>query len=171
MASGWLGLDWGNVPAWVGSVLTGSSILIASLTYRRSVEDKRREQQDRERLQAANVSAWIDLPNGRVYLQNSNDVTIKARIFLEPHIEGQSSVVFQEVPIGPKQKVHNELPGWATYLREDSETPSVLIVDSAGAIWIRDSRGKLDRILEQDRTNMEEGLLKASNITTPWRTS
>jgi hypothetical protein len=169
MASGWLGLDWGNVPAWIGSVLTGSSILIASLTYRRSVEDKRREQSERERLQAANVSAWIDRPNGAMYLQNSNDVAVKARIFLEPHIEGQNLVVYEEVSIGPKQKTSNELPAWAMYLREDSETPSLLIVDSAGAIWIRDSRGKLNRIDEQGRASMEERLFKQSNVTGPWK--
>src|SRR5262245_48009031 len=51
-ASGWLGLDWGNVPAWVGSLLTGTSLLVAALTFRRAVGEARRDQ-------VSKVSAWL----------------------------------------------------------------------------------------------------------------
>jgi len=52
MPGGWLGLDWGNVPAWIGTVVTSTSASIAALSYRRSVLDKEREQ-------ATKVAAWV----------------------------------------------------------------------------------------------------------------
>jgi hypothetical protein len=48
---GWSDWDWGNVPAWVGTIVTRSSFLIAALSYRRSVRDKEGEQ-------ASRVAAW-----------------------------------------------------------------------------------------------------------------
>jgi hypothetical protein len=54
MTSGWLGLDWGNVPAWIGTIVTSSSFAVAALSFRRSVLDK-------ERAQASNVAAWVAL--------------------------------------------------------------------------------------------------------------
>ena len=44
MASGWLRLDWGNVPTWTGMLLTSGSLTVAALAYRRSVLDKERDQ-------------------------------------------------------------------------------------------------------------------------------
>src|SRR4051812_18140980 len=58
MVCGWLGLDWGNVPTWIGTVVTSSSFTIAALSYRRSVLD-------RERDQARNIAAWIARQAGR----------------------------------------------------------------------------------------------------------
>ncbi|MCU1607341.1 MAG: hypothetical protein JWP46_3806, partial [Modestobacter sp.] len=73
MPQGWLGLDWGNVPAWTGSVLTGSSLLIAANTYRRAVQDRVREQ-------ASKFAVWISKTpeDGRVQLSfaNGSDVPV-----------------------------------------------------------------------------------------------
>src|SRR3954467_9280139 len=50
---GWIGdLDWGNVPTWIGTIVTSSSFTVAALTYRRNVLDK-------ERAQASSVAAWV----------------------------------------------------------------------------------------------------------------
>jgi hypothetical protein len=48
MSDGWLlQVKWGDIPAWVGSILTGTSLLIAALSYRRSVMDKERTKRAR----------------------------------------------------------------------------------------------------------------------------
>ncbi|SDM01278.1 hypothetical protein SAMN05660642_01328 [Geodermatophilus siccatus] len=52
--SGWLGLDWGNVPTWIGTIVTSSSFTVAALSYRRSVLDK-------ERAQASSIAAWVGM--------------------------------------------------------------------------------------------------------------
>ena len=52
--SGWLSLDWGNVPDWVGALVTGSSEAVAAISYRGSVKAKEREQ-------ASKVAAWVAL--------------------------------------------------------------------------------------------------------------
>jgi hypothetical protein len=54
MPSGWLGLDWGNVPSWVGSTLTSVSIFVAARAYARNVHDK-------EVTQASKISAWTEV--------------------------------------------------------------------------------------------------------------
>jgi hypothetical protein len=51
LLSGWLGLDWGDVPAWFGAVVTSGSFAVAAIAYGRSVRDQ-------ERIQAAAVAAW-----------------------------------------------------------------------------------------------------------------
>jgi hypothetical protein len=54
MSGGWLGLDWGDVPTWIGSVLTGAGALIAAITYRRSVLEN-------EKKQASRIAAYMDV--------------------------------------------------------------------------------------------------------------
>jgi hypothetical protein len=44
MSAGGLALNWGDAPAWIGSVVTSGSVLMAALAYRRSVLDKERGQ-------------------------------------------------------------------------------------------------------------------------------
>ena len=56
VVSGWLRLDWGDVPAWVGTVVTSGAFTVAALSYRRSVLDK-------ERAQASSVAAWVGFRN------------------------------------------------------------------------------------------------------------
>src|SRR6185437_3359668 len=96
-------LDWGNVPAWIGSILTGSSILIAALTYRRSVED-------RERAQAAKVTAWVDIGAEKIFLRNSSDSAVRARVFFEDLPNGQSEVATTELQLGPRMRASNSMP-------------------------------------------------------------
>ncbi len=77
------GLDWGNVPAWVGAILTSVSLLIAALAYRRSVKDKEREQ-------ASKMAAWIGVVEDAherkrvVRIRNNSDAPI-FDIVARPH--------------------------------------------------------------------------------------
>jgi hypothetical protein len=155
-------LEWGDVPAWIGSVLTGSSFLIASLTYRRSVRDRREEELNREREQAAKVSAWVANSSSGVYvyLQNAGYAAAKARVFFEDP-SSAPILAYDEVAIGPDQRLVTDSPIHSSYaqeLREWPATPALLIVDSAGATWLRHPNGKLDRISEQDTDSLEKKL-------------
>jgi hypothetical protein len=51
------GVDWGNVPAWVGSVLSGMSLLLALLIL---LKDKRRY----FRAQASQLNAFLLIDTG-----------------------------------------------------------------------------------------------------------
>jgi hypothetical protein len=150
-----MGLDWGSVPAWVGSILTGSSILIASLTYRRSVQDRRDEQLNRARAQAAKVSAWVNRGDIKVFLQNANDTAVKARVFFEERLDDEESAYLEE-HVGPNQRKSSRTPSWLDV--DEPITPALLIVDGVGAVWLRHSNGKLDRLNEEDRASLERKL-------------
>ena len=156
MTSGLMKLDWGNVPAWVGSILTGSSILIASLTYRRSVRDKREERLNQEREQASKVSAWIDQSQWRVFLQNANDAAVKARVYFEDPSQDWIAA-YDEKSLGPDERFMAIMPtGPSPQWNSRPSAPALLIVDAAGAIWLRHSSGKLDRLNQQDRARLEK---------------
>lgn len=48
------GLDGGNVPTWVGIAFMSTSVMLAALSYQRSVRDKERDQ-------ASRISAWLSV--------------------------------------------------------------------------------------------------------------
>jgi hypothetical protein len=52
LSAGWHSLNWGDVPTWVGSVLTGVALLIAAITYRKSIRESAREQ-------AKSITVWV----------------------------------------------------------------------------------------------------------------
>jgi hypothetical protein len=156
MASGWMGLNWGDVPAWVGSILTGSSILIASLTYRRSVRDRRAEQLDRERAQVAMVSTWLE-QGARLTVANASNSAVKLRVIFEDRLSGKPEIAYDELQIGPMGAMTTErgLP-LVSGLDLNYESPGLLIVDAAGAIWRRHSSGKVERLDEAGRDSLEQ---------------
>ena len=45
-------IDWGSVPDWLAAIVTGLSFAVAAVVYRNSVVDKEKDQ-------AARVSAWL----------------------------------------------------------------------------------------------------------------
>src|SRR3954447_4179578 len=112
VASGW-GLDWGNVPAWVGAVLTSTSLLVAALTYRRSVDDKERDQ-------ASNVAAWVArrVENGTqrkvLRVSNGSDAPVYEIIARVP--EGYNSGA--GVPQGGRTYWFDQVPAKSTSERE-----------------------------------------------------
>ena len=75
-------MDWGTVPAWVGSLLTGFSLLIAAITYLRSAEERRRENAENARAQAALVSSW-PVNVRRWQVRNGNTVAVSVQALID----------------------------------------------------------------------------------------
>ena len=170
MANGWMGLNWGDVPAWVGSILTGSSILIASLTYRRSVRDRRVEQLDRERAQAATISTWFESEETLI-VANASNAAVKVRVLFEDRFSGKPEIAYSELQIGPMSRKAME-HGWPYPYHRDmiSDSPGLLIVDAAGAFWRRHSSGKVQRLDEAGRNSLERELELRFVTSREWRT-
>lgn len=68
LAHWWVELDWGTVPAWIGSVVTSGAFLIAALVYRR---------ERRDRLRASAIRVYpAARPNGAVVVFNDGESAI-----------------------------------------------------------------------------------------------
>jgi hypothetical protein len=165
MSHGWLGLDWGNVPAWFGATITSGSLLVAANSYRRSVRDKEREQ-------ASKVAAWVGkidevgVSQHLLRLRNSSDspvfdVTVK--------FDDDNELYFAELP--PETTTSHALPdsmpaSGPPIVREfsvsvstillpievtretvlNSPGPDVRFRDSLGRWWLRSGTGGLKRL-------------------------
>ncbi len=166
MASGWFGWDWGNVPSWIGSVLTSTSLLIAAVSYRRSVKDKAREQWDREREQAGKVSAWV-ISSRRALIRNGNDVAVAIQAFFDRpglfavsdlHTFAPAETRELTLPYDYERMVQG--PGQPRF------GPSLVIVDSAGRTWVRTDRGNLRPLADTDRDELHRRLDETPNRMT-----
>jgi hypothetical protein len=124
-------VDWGSVPAWVGSVLTGVSLLIAATAYRRSVNEKTREQ-------AGEVSAWFDstADNGSaICIRNGSGAAIYEVVALV-RSTGEE-IDLKAVP--PETTVTHVVMN-----SSGSRGPvPVRFRDSIGRYWRRDDEGRL----------------------------
>jgi hypothetical protein len=143
------GLDWGDVPTWVGSVGTGAALLIAAVAYRKSVHDS-------NRIQAARVTVWVekasDSDDRLVYLKNTSEGAVYfATIFFErepgkphlasPYYSTQKNVLGRWESLGPGREVSAEF--WREY--SDPSIPWLYFQDSNGVEWVRDHRARLAR--------------------------
>jgi hypothetical protein len=146
MPHGWLGLDWGNVPAWTGSVLTGSSLLIAANTYRLSVRDRVRQQ-------ASKIAAWVSTTSedgrARAHLTFANNsdmpvylVDVQLRTS-GPRPEG----IYGALPSEKHAESADVVPPGGLPARElEYESADVIEVeftDASGLVWVRDDWGRL----------------------------
>jgi len=149
MSGGWLGADWGNVPAWVGSLLTSTSLLIAAVSYQRNNAERAREQADREMAQAAKVSGWW-LNSRAVSVRNANDVAVHIQLHLAG---GREAAVSERVSFAPGETRILRVPADLDAARPDDGVPlsaSMTIVDSFGRGWIRDADGDLRRATAEE---------------------
>lgn len=137
MPTGWLGWDWGNVPSWVGSVLTGSSLGIAAVTYWRASGDRRRALDEAERAQAARVSMWWVNPR-KAFVRNGNEVAVTVRAFLP-----DGPVTSDRLGLGPGETRTLQL---AAGLDDAPGSVALTVVDSYGRAWIKRADGTLERI-------------------------
>lgn len=164
-----LQLEWGDVPAWVGAIFTSTSLLIAALSYRRSILD-------RERDQASKVAAWITLidEHGQskriLRISNGSDASIYD---LTCRLEGEEPVPVKELPAkavttvnlggaGPAPKIaKQERLGVPTFSLEMTTTteifsqepsPEIEFSDALGRWWRRSTDGKLERIRSRTTT-------------------
>jgi hypothetical protein len=136
MPNGWLGWDWGNVPSWVGSLLTGSSLTLAAVTYARSSGDRHRAIEETERGQAARVSIWWLNPR-KAMVRNGNDVAVTVRVLVG------DSAASEQLGLGPDETRGLLLPDG---LDGQSGAVALTIVDSHGRSWIRRADATLDRV-------------------------
>jgi hypothetical protein len=167
--AGWLGWDWGNVPAWTGSILTSGSLLVAASAYRRSVRDRDGEQ-------AAKVYCTITdedtQPGGERVVRaiNTSDVSVYAITIVLPiqdadSVQGRQKFTSSELspdseleicraPISiaaPSEIRVSVRP--VTGLRTSMSVglspqdlfPEIKFRDAAGRWWRRDGRGELRR--------------------------
>ncbi|MGW1531106.1 hypothetical protein [Streptomyces aureus] len=166
---GWLGWDWGTVPAWVGTVITSGSASIAAVSYRRSIHDKEREQ-------ASKVAAWTSVSYERdeaertstrvrrLYVHNSSDapvyeVTVEpkgAKKVAVPELQAGGLVTF-EIPSGtPGRRSYApsaSVKFWVvsaevgTVTETVKQDPTFLeFRDAVGRWWARSSDGKIKSI-------------------------
>ncbi|WP_433620935.1 hypothetical protein [Nocardia sp. CA-120079] len=169
MATGWLGLDWGTVPAWTSSLLTSGSLLVAATAYRRSVLDKEREH-------ATKLGVWVGPENAErvLFIENLGDAAVyevSAKPFqsgtleignvpagsatkkILPAVEPQPTrTVMAQAGVGPVDLV----------LTRDSRgrepLPELSFRDAAGRWWRRDGRGNLRPAKAREVLNSTIGL-------------
>jgi hypothetical protein len=163
----WKLIDWGNVPAFIAATLTGLSLIIAAITYRRS-------QRNSEREQASMVAGWIDIapdpasdPESGVILgyivriRNASKMPIYG-----VSVEGPErnlgrlsySVIRPKDTLPPDSETMPNITiaeGWRytriSKLKQDPlALPRFTFYDAAGRMWRRDELGKL---IQQTRTS------------------
>jgi hypothetical protein len=172
MTEHWLlQVKWGDVPAWIGALLTGTSLLIAAISYRRSVLDKERDQ-------ASKVAAWIALvdEDGQqkrvLRISNGSDASVYD-LTCKPANERQISL--QELPAkavttvnlrgaGPSPKMTKQSGGGVKFLGISMEptitsevfsqepSPEIEFCDALGRWWRRLPGGEVERIKSRART-------------------
>ena len=152
-----LSLAWGDVPTWIGSLLTGTSFAVAAFTYRSSVADRRRAQ-------ATLVSAWLVEAGGTcpitgaqlevdtLFVRNSSDSAV-SRVVVHhmQRSDGVAAGVSAWPAVGPQTTVSapsrlgaSELvPAWLYF------------VDSGGTSWVRTRAGKLDPLSRKESPTVE----------------
>lgn len=152
---------WGDVPTWVGSVLTGSSLLIASGSYRQSVSDRRSGQ-------ASLVSAWLAekgeplgpggarLEEDTVFVRNSSTAAVSLVVLHhdDPTSPGGPKGVSAWRSVGPGLTVSSP-----SLVSDRQLLPSVLMfVDSSGRPWRRLRSGVLEGARSRNRDQLRSSL-------------
>jgi len=154
-----VGIDWGNVPAWVGAVLTGSSFLIAANAYRQSVAE-------RIQRQARQVTAWVVVagdtvdggaPLGQDLLCVRNGSDAAAYFVIVNHGDGQRPDrlgVSAWRSIGPETTVTA-----ASLVAPGDLLPATLsFIDAGGQAWSRGRLGQLSRPARRRRGEVTASL-------------
>jgi hypothetical protein len=143
--TGWLGWNWGDVPSWVGSVLTSSSLGIAAVTYFRTSGDRRRALDEAERAQVARVSLWWVNPR-KALVRNSNDVAVNVRAFI-----ADQEATSDRMGLGPGETRALQL---SAELDGKRSAVSLAVVDSHGRSWIRRADGTLNRVTTESSASL-----------------
>jgi len=121
----WRDMEWGTVPAGIGTILTACSILIAAVSYRRSILNDEREQ-------ASKVNAWAE--PGLIVVKNSSDLPVRyVEVSWDGH-EQHTTIVLQ-----PDSK--------SAYPHQvQVDTPVDLTFLDANGVWWRRDRSGLTRL-------------------------
>ncbi|MGW7261698.1 hypothetical protein [Streptomyces sp. NPDC054834] len=173
MATGWLGLDWGNVPTWVGAVVTSTSVSIAAISYRRSVHDK-------ERGQASLVGAWIGIKENAgkqervIRISNASDapvyeVTVRVPGMREENLSELLPKSTTTLDVRPPSSKSSRIASATVSMwvfsasatretRSDDPPPELEFRDGSGKLWRRSPDGKLKLINERTFTSVRTSL-------------
>ncbi|MDX6254228.1 MAG: hypothetical protein QOJ11_562 [Frankiales bacterium] len=138
-AHGWLGWDWGTVPAWFGA----GSLLLAWYVIIRDRREKRRAQ-------AVKVSAWLEqeiAEDNIVHLvvRNASDEPISSvRVFVLPNAMAEAMKEAWHYPI-MQRRVMPPGPASETHPVAPNERVHLFFRDSFDRQWYRDPEGRLSR--------------------------
>lgn len=145
-------VDWGNVPAWVGSLLSGLSVILAiSIIWR--------DRMQRIRSQAAKVVIWEERNESGssiLYLRNTSDMPIfRLRLLIETKNRGKITSrllsAYDADEVDPQGSVSTKIDA------RDSSAVRVRFTGADNSVWERDvhsgklKRTKLDTSVDEHR--------------------
>jgi hypothetical protein len=137
-----MGLQWGDVPGGIGAILTGISLLIAALSYRRSVDNA-------EMAQAELVTSWIendDQHKAIIFIRNSSNLPV---YLLAVHLDDEQSLRrFYVGTLLPSSTKEIKTDIW---LESAMPPDKIDFIDAAGRSWIRTDEGRLLRFRNEYR--------------------
>lgn len=130
--------DWGNVPAWVGSVLSGFSVLLAMTIIWR-------DRRQRLRSQAEKLVVWEERSKSEnliIHLRNTSEVPVFRLLLVEGKCREQTVSRFRSAhepdELEPRGAVSKKV------LTSGSKRLRVRFTGPDGKVWERDARsGKL----------------------------
>ena len=123
-------IDWGSVPDWLAAIVAGLSFAVAAVVYRNSVVDKEKDQ-------AARVSAWLsEGDEGHVLnVRNASGGVIYDVVAL--NYSPREELDFRTIP--PETTVTRGLPAPPS----GRTVVPIRFRDGVGRYWRRDEHGRL----------------------------
>lgn len=171
--------DLGNVPTWIGTVITSTSLAVATTSFLRSQRDKKREH-------ASKIGAWIASEDGEYYVHvaNTNSAPAYDLVVTDPDTRDQLAKI-QELPANqhvraPVEKVDGSkweprlklgeleltVVGGELEFSAPEQGVNIEFRDGLGRRWAIDARGGITRLKTssykmtddgEEKTNDQEG--------------
>jgi hypothetical protein len=127
-------LQWGDIPSGIGAILTGLSLLIAALTYRRSVKNS-------EMAQAELITAWVNNDgdnNAIIVVHNGSSLPI---YMLEAHLDDEENL--RRFYAGTLFANSTKEISTDIWLISAMPPDKIGFMDAAGRGWVRTGDGRL----------------------------
>jgi hypothetical protein len=130
-------LQWGDIPSGIGAILTGASLLIAALSYRRSVKNS-------EMAQAELVTAWINNDedtNAIIVVRNSSNLPI---YMLDAYLDDEENL--RRFYMGTLFANSTKEVSTDIWLMSAVPPDKIEFRDAAGRRWVRTDDGRLEQL-------------------------
>lgn len=162
-------MDWGNVPAWVGSSLSGMALLVTAISLRnerlRTATDRRAREDAERRQQATLVTTWTDrmgVPNEEeqdYFAQTDGGLPEAIGWTVTIRINNGSQAPVTELLWSVSSGVRGTAVGHVDVLPPEHllelvipfpafphsmPSPEISFTDAAGHAWNRNARGLLE---------------------------
>jgi hypothetical protein len=139
------GLDWGDVPTWIGAITTLCALLAAAYLVAIEVRRDRREADRQDRAeQADKVAAWFDDASGQLLLRNGSSLPIyNVLITIFPE-SPELATIQPEGAVPPGDTLLAYPPMVMNSFTETSLR--LMFTDTAGRSWERSFNGRLRRL-------------------------